>query len=248
MVSFSVKITNLFYKYFDKSFGKVIRLVQRTSLKKSLNEKFYELLESYAIEDSVKCVLEQMPAALYFSDKAQLRSHIVDLLPNLKTNNGLILEFGVYKGTSINFFAGLCPNSKIVGFDSFLGLEEDWVGHWPRKGWFNMDGNPPHVLKNVTLIKGLFEDTLSNYLKSIKLGSIDLVHLDADTYKPTKYVLNLLIPKLKRGAIIIFDEFFGYPGWQQHEYKAWHETVKKYGLKYKYLGYTEKQVGIQILK
>ena len=41
--------------------------------------------------------------------------------------DGLFLEFGVYKGTSINFISSLIPDKKIYGFDSFGGLPEEWV-------------------------------------------------------------------------------------------------------------------------
>jgi hypothetical protein len=38
---------------------------------------------------------------------------------------GVIAEFGVLKGKSINFLATKCPNAQVFGFDSFLGIEED---------------------------------------------------------------------------------------------------------------------------
>jgi hypothetical protein len=234
-------------KLFDITVGKFIRLCQRSLLVKSTNSKFYDLLEYNAIKDSVTYVLENMPNALYFDSKLRLRSYSVDLLPILKSEDGFILEFGVYKGTSINHFASLCPKSKIIGFDSFFGLEEDWAGHWPRKGWFNLNGSPPSVQKNVTLIQGLFEETLPEFLNKIDNKVIHLVHLDADTYKPTKFVLDQLIPKLKSDSIIIFDEFFGYPGWKLHEYKAWSEAVLAHNVSYEFIGYTEKQVAVRVL-
>jgi len=242
-----MKFYDLFIKLFDSTAGKIIRLSQRSLIVKSTNSKFYDLLEYNAIKRSVEYVTENMPNALYFDSKLKLRSYTVDLLPILQSPDGLILEFGVYKGTSINQFASLCPNSKIFGFDSFLGLEEDWTGHWPRKGWFNLNGLPPSVQKNVTLIQGLFEDTLPEFLVTISNEVIHLVHLDADTYKPTKFVLEHLIPKLKSGTIIIFDEFFGYPGWELHEYKAWNEVVLTHDVPFEFIGYTEKQVAVRLL-
>src|SRR5450631_2069107 len=38
---------------------------------------------------------------------------------------GLILEFGVYSGRTINHMAAL-TQEKLFGFDSFEGLPEDW--------------------------------------------------------------------------------------------------------------------------
>lgn len=66
--------------------------------------------------------------------------------------------------------------------------------------------------------------------------------MDADTYKPTAYVLNSLAKNLGEGTIVIFDEYFGYPSFRLHEFKAWQEFVNSEGLKYEYIGYTEMQL------
>ena len=71
--------------------------------------------------------------------------------------------------------------------------------------------------------------------------------MDADTYKPTAYVLNSLTKNLGKGTIVIFDEYFGYHNFRQHEFKAWQEFVNSEGIKYQYIGYTKMQVAIEIL-
>jgi len=38
--------------------------------------------------------------------------------------------------------------------------------------------------------------------------------------------------------VLQFDEYFNYPGWEHHEYKAFQELVEERKLGYKYLGYT----------
>jgi hypothetical protein len=65
------------------------------------------------------------------------------------------LEFGVYRGTSINFFASRL-NGVLYGFDSFEGLNESMPGTNAIKGTFNLGGDMPTVLSNVKLIKGWF--------------------------------------------------------------------------------------------
>ncbi|MFC2089126.1 hypothetical protein ACFLT1_00005, partial [Bacteroidota bacterium] len=73
---------------------------------------------------------------------------------------GIILEFGVWKGRSINYMSKKLVNRKFYGFDSFEGLQEDWKGHGLTKGYFNLKGKLPKVNSNVTLIKGWFSTTL----------------------------------------------------------------------------------------
>lgn len=160
---------------------------------------------------------------------------------------GLIAEFGVWKGESINFFARESPNSLIYGFDSFEGLEEDWYGFRLTRGTFSTNGRLPEVEPNVILIKGWFEETVPKFVKEIGDMKLRIVHMDADTYKPTSFVLRSIRKNLATGSIIIFDEFFGYENWQLHEFKAWHELVKESGLNFKYIAYTEMQVAVQII-
>ena len=38
--------------------------------------------------------------------------------------------------------------------------------------------------------------------------------------------------------MLVFDEFFNYPGWQQHEFRAWTEFVEETGRTFEYLAYT----------
>ena len=46
---------------------------------------------------------------------------------NDNNSDNLYIEFGVFSGTSINYFSKNLKK-KIYGFDSFEGLKEDWVG------------------------------------------------------------------------------------------------------------------------
>jgi hypothetical protein len=105
----------------------------------------------------------------------------------------------------------------------------------------------PNCERNVILVKGWFEDTLPKFCGVLQQEKIHLLHMDADTYKPTAYVLSSLSNNLGKGTIIIFDEYFGYLNFRLHEFKAWQELVDSSGLKYRYIGYTEMQVAIEIL-
>ena len=65
-----------------------------------------------------------------------------------------------------------------------------------------------------------------------------------DNYAPTKHVLTHIKSKLKKGSIIIFDEFYGYPNWKNHEFKALQETFERE--KYDYIGFSSRQAVIKI--
>ena len=46
--------------------------------------------------------------------------------------------------------------------------------------------------------------------------------------------------------MIVFDEYFNYPGWERHEFKAWQEFVAEHAIDYAYLGYARQQVALRI--
>ena len=164
---------------------------------------------------------------------------------NNKQIEFVFAEFGVWQGYSINYFAKKNTNGKFYGFDSFLGLEEDWSGHILGKGTFGLDGVLPFVESNVTLINGWFENTIPDF-KDNKF-KFNLVHLDADTFKPTDYVLKNIEDFLSNGTILIFDEFLNYPGWKNHEYKAFNNFINSSTFTYKFIGFTNnQQVAVQL--
>ena len=154
-------------------------------------------------------------------------------LERLASDDGLYLEFGVFEGDSINFIATYNPTKTIYGFDSFEGLPDDWY-YKGGKGVFDRHGNMPEVNKNVRLIKGWFDKTLPQFIDEHN-EKCAFVHIDCDIYSSAKTVLRLLGDKITHGTIIVFDEFFWYPTWQEHEFKAFHEFVTEQKLEYEYI-------------
>lgn len=158
------------------------------------------------------------------------------------TVTGLIAEFGVWNGYSINYVAER-RNQTIYGFDSFQGLKEDWSGHSYRKGKFDRGGVLPQVASNVTLIKGWFDDTLPGFLGSNE-GPFSYIHLDADTYESTSVVLKLIGNRITKGTVIVFDDYFGYPGWLDGEHRAWQDFVCSTRMNYEYIAFSNWQVAV----
>ncbi len=148
------------------------------------------------------------------------------------TLDGMVLEFGVAEGHSIRELASVFPDRHIHGFDSFEGLPEAWRPEFPE-GIFKCD--VPHVPDNVTLHKGLFNETLPGFLEA-NPGPIAFLHLDADLYSSTAYVLELVEDRLVDGSIVIFDELhYWYDNYKEHEYKAFDEFIQRTGFHVQFL-------------
>ena len=132
--------------------------------------------------------------------------------------DGLILEFGVASGATINHLAATIAlrGRRIYGFDSFCGLPEPWADY--PTGHFACD--PPSVAPNVELVVGLFEQTLPPFLAQHE-GSAALIHIDCDLYTSTKTVLDLLTPRIISGTFIVLDEYLIVKEHEQRAFQDW---------------------------
>lgn len=213
--------------------------------KKDFNKKLtiHKVLWDKAIVDSSVYVENRIDKILLFEQKNDLWNYTIS---KIKNKEGLNLEFGVFKGLSINYFSSRLPNLKFYGFDSFIGLKEDWIGHHRAKGAFNLEGILPKVSKNVELIPGWFDETIPNFIKKYPNEKISFLHIDGDTYEAAKIVLELLKSKIGVGTLIVFDEYLGYPNWRNGEFKAWGEFVKENNIKYNYIAFSTEQAAIII--
>lgn len=143
------------------------------------------------------------------------------------------LEFGVSKGKSFRWWVKKItnPEAKFYGFDTFTGLPEDW-GHF-KKGAMSNGNEPPNIEGNRhQFYQGIFQDTLFKFLKNYQSGKRMVIHMDADLYSSTLFVLTSLSPYLKKGDIILFDEF----NVPLHEYKAFNNWVSSFYINYEVLG------------
>ena len=236
------KFKNVIFRMINNSFGRVIR-----SLHKMLPEEQYSIFKELKLRSlrlSAQFVETSMPYAIYFDRKEAMWDYC---LSNSKSNQATLLEFGVFQGYSINYFADARPSFTLFGFDSFLGLEEDWGGYVLTKSALSLQGKIPHVRNNVKLISGTFENTLPRFLENNDLKELSIIHIDSDTYSPAKFVLENLRLYLSSGVIIIFDEFFNYPGYLSHEFKAWNEFSNSWKINFRYIAYSNESVAIQIV-
>lgn len=148
---------------------------------------------------------------------------------------GDVMECGVNWGGGLMTFAQLSAilepvnlQRRIVGFDTFSGF----AGVAPqdqhsviqtaerREGGYKADSLADlqdavalfdanrfigHVQK-VELVKGDVKTTVPAYLEREPQTVVSLLHLDLDLYEPTLVCLEHFVPRMPKGAVIVFDE------------------------------------------
>ena len=184
--------------------------------------------------------------------KEHLLKELIDLkknpllfvLENNLVEKGAWLEFGVFLGNTINKIADYTEGT-VYGFDSFEGLPDIWdlgesivqKGHYSYTDFAKdsslANSNTPKVKDNVTLVEGLFSETLSTF--KIK-DPITFIHVDCDLYTSTKDIFDYLGCRIKNNCIIVFDEFINYPNYRNHEFKAFYEWVNENNIEYEFIG------------
>ena len=200
----------------------------------------YTQMANMAAESSARYVMKNMFTLPAFENRMQLLSFALSQV----NVNGKYFEFGVYKGESINYIAGIKSDKTIYGFDSFEGLPESWTANH-QKGHFKLPALPK-VRKNVELVKGWFDETIPAFSQKHGDFKVAFIHADSDLYSSTKTMFNLLKDHITTGTVVVFDEYFNYPNWEEGEFKAFQEFVKENNLKYEYLGYTYKSSRVAI--
>lgn len=143
------------------------------------------------------------------------------------------MEFGVYKGKSLEFWSNNLKDEgvRIFAFDTFTGLPKSY-----RKlpaGTFSTDGDVPDIQDyRIKYVKGLFQKTVPKFFREYSLKRTNVIHIDSDLYSSASCVLHHLIPVIskKKTTILIFDEFSGSFG--QHEFRAFVEISKIYNMEF----------------
>lgn len=163
--------------------------------------------------------------------KYENRFQLHEFVLNEEIKNQAIdyLEFGVASGIAFRWWVehNTNPNTRFYGFDIFTGLPEDF-GVMKKKHYDTKGATPNIDDKRVTFISGLFQNSLPGFLETYKSERRKVIHMDADLYSSTLFVLTRLIPLFRKDDIIIFDEF----GVPTHEFKAFDDIVYSYHLKY----------------
>jgi len=198
------------------------------------NLEYYEALERFFQEDDSSTLLKLRSFSLYsprqvitdFLVRYELFSKIVDV-------PGSIFELGVFNGQGLmsyaQFSAVLEPSNitrKIYGFDTFNGFGE--LSESDRKsrssfmhvGGYGIDSHARVAraielydanrfighLPKVELVSGDVTESLPAFLADNPHVIPALIHLDMDVYAPTRRALELLLPRMPKGGVVVFDE------------------------------------------
>lgn len=148
--------------------------------------------------------------------------------------NGSIIECGVLYGAGLLTWAKLSSilepvnhTRKIIGFDTFEGFPSIHKSDTQKgtsihlktgqlKGSsyevineaikvYDINRSINHIQK-VELVKGDLCKTAEEYIKENPHLVVSLLYLDVDLYEPTKKALEVFVPRMPKGAIIVFDE------------------------------------------
>ena len=206
-----------------------------------------ELYHADVAKNSYETFKNYFKDSYVFSDDNSIRSFAINEAIKKFDKESLFLEFGVFKGDSINLFAKKLKkiDAEIFGFDSFKGLKDEWMTEeFNPPGTFDLKGKKPRVERNVKLVDGWVEETTKNFL-SKNSKKIAFIHFDMDTYKSTSFVLKLVKSNFQAGTIILFDEFYGFPNWEKYEYKAFKEEIEEN--RFKFIAFGSRQACIKIV-
>ena len=142
-------------------------------------------------------------------------------------------EFGVSGGYSFRWWLSHNRNvvSNFYGFDTFEGLPENFGAY--GKGSMavaleSLNIDDPRA----SFYKGLFQDTLVQFLDRYKNGKKKLIHLDADLFSATLFSLSQLYRFLNDGDILVFDEF----AVPKHEFMAFKIFTESFYVNYEVIG------------
>jgi hypothetical protein len=158
------------------------------------------------------------------------------------------LEFGVANGDSLKRMAAkfVNPDTRFIGFDSFLGLPEDWsVGASERriipKGTFSRQGRLPTIDDpRVSYVAGWFQNTVPNFLEEhteqLK-QQITFAHFDADLYSANLFLLSLF-------WIYVPDYYFVMDDFFQDDLIALHDFTIAFPVKLEWIACRRNEAGL----
>ena len=198
------------------------------------NVRYYEDLQAFYSRDD-SSVLTRLRSFALYAPRQVVSDFLVryELFKMQLEIPGSIFELGVFNGQGLMTYAQcsaiLEPNNvsrRIYGFDTFEGFTDIAKSDATSRSAFMKPGGYSissfdrlteaialydrnrfigHVPK-VELIRGDVTETLKTFLDQNPHVIPSLIHFDMDVYKPTRAAIELLVPRMPKGAVVVFDE------------------------------------------
>lgn len=142
----------------------------------------------------------------------------------------IVVDLGVAEGQSSLTMANQMVGSStsVYSFDAFEGIRDPWSKPDRPPGSMGAGGIIPQALlthPNIQVVKGWVEDTLDDFLSERQGSFVSFAHFDMDVYAPTKFALDRLLPRFRKGSHILFDDMYGFIGWRNHSFQAFNEVL-----------------------
>jgi hypothetical protein len=203
--------------------------VYRTTTENEVGKEIEKIF--MACPDSVETRLENFPK---YVRRQHLKRFLAmyELFKRVLHVKGSVVECGVFRGFGLMSWAKLSTilepenlTRRIYGFDTFAGFpsvsDADQSGFAKSKvgdleassydelkallAQYDKDRFLGHIPK-VELVKGDIGSTLPAFVESHPHLVVSLLFIDCDLFEPTKAALEVLIPRMPKGAILAFDE------------------------------------------
>jgi O-methyltransferase len=166
------------------------------------NPKLYKLLHT-AIEAGLETLLDYQRLAM-LSAAVQITRDIP----------GDVIEFGSFRGGSAGVILQQLPTNKTLHVcDSFEGMPNVSVkdnfhqeGDFADTGLDRVRAGLSKLGQNFAIHAGFFSETIPEMEKDPSL-KFSLVHVDADLYESIKECLEFSYPLMRKGAVMIFDDY-----------------------------------------
>lgn len=195
----------------------------------------FEAIAKFFEEDNID-LIEKIDAFPKYTSRQSIAKFLTkyEIFKKILYQNGSIVECGVLHGAGLLAWAKLSSilepinhTRKIVGFDTFEGFpsihEKDArtgsSSHMEKGGLkgssfqsvlraievYDMNRPLQHIPK-IEVVRGDLLVTADQYLEKNPHLVVSLLYLDLDLYEPTKKALEVFVPRMPKGAIIVFDE------------------------------------------
>lgn len=203
------KIKNLGYEIFNRKewlpflkFNENFRLY-KIGLSKSnqiVNDNFLKQLRFFSMLEIIKNLLGKSIANENFVECGCWKGHSTFMIAELLKKNKFKKNFFVFD----SFEGGL---SKIVKNDENLIKTFSQKEKNKQKVFFMSSENEvKKLLKGYKFVK-IYKGWIPDKFKEIKNKKISFLHLDVDLYEPTLSSLKFFYPRLKKGGIIVCDDY-----------------------------------------